>query len=263
MPAAILDKRRPELRLPNEDELPCSDGEPMETFYHVLQMVLLLQTLEHAWAHRSDFFAGGNMFIYFSLDQIRRRRRFRGPDVFVVLGVSRRTEKVRKSWVVWDEGKAPNVVIEIISRRTKRVDQGEKKLIYQDEMQVPEYFWYDPSKRELVGFRLVEGTYLPIPVDETGLLPSRELGLALRPWDGRFQRYEGPWLRWFTLDGELLPTPEESAAAARQQAGAARQQAEDARQQVESARLQGQEEHERAERLAAKLRALGQDPEEA
>src|SRR4051794_36756462 len=83
-------------RLPGEDDLPCSDGMPMETQFHVLQMTLLIQTLSHHWADRQDFHVGGDMFVYFSQDQVRKKD-FRGPDVFVVLEVPRR---LRKSWVV-------------------------------------------------------------------------------------------------------------------------------------------------------------------
>jgi hypothetical protein len=52
---------------------------------------------------RQDVYVGGNMFVYFSLDQVRHED-FREPDFFVVLGVPRRE---RKSRVVWQEGKGP------------------------------------------------------------------------------------------------------------------------------------------------------------
>src|SRR5262249_3419950 len=106
---------------PGEDELPSDDGEPMETNEHRLQMVLLIQSLKEAWARREDFFIGGNMFVYFSETQVTHND-FRGPDVFVVLGTSRRS---RKSWVAWGEqGKLPDVVIELLSFRTRHVDRG-------------------------------------------------------------------------------------------------------------------------------------------
>jgi hypothetical protein len=107
--------------LPGQDELPSSDGEPMETGFHDAQGALLKDTLIDAWDARRDFFVGGNMFVYFSERQIRAND-FRGPDVFVVLDCER---KGRKSWVAWEEGgKLPDVVIEVTSESTAHVDRG-------------------------------------------------------------------------------------------------------------------------------------------
>jgi Uma2 family endonuclease len=82
---------------PTEDELPYDDGMPMETQRHALQLQLLIDPLRLHWTERQDVYVGGNMFVYFSLEQMRRQD-FRGPDFFVVLGVPKRE---RKSWVVW------------------------------------------------------------------------------------------------------------------------------------------------------------------
>lgn len=45
-----------------------------------------METLRSWWADRQGFYVGGNMFVYFSLQQVRNKD-FRGPDVFVALGV--------------------------------------------------------------------------------------------------------------------------------------------------------------------------------
>jgi hypothetical protein len=86
-------------RLPGADELQTSDGEPMESERHRRQMLLLIESLEHAFGDRDDFYVGGDMFLYFSEAQTRKND-FRGPDVFVVLDTERRE---RKAWVVWEE----------------------------------------------------------------------------------------------------------------------------------------------------------------
>ena len=144
----------PDLPWPlTENDLPYSDGEPMESQRHVLQMTLLIESLTLAWADREDGFVGGDMFLYFSPEQVRGRD-FRGPDVFAVLGVPKRE---RKSWVVWQEGKGPDVIIELLSESTAVIDKGEKKRVYQDEVKVPEYFWFDPETGEFAGFRLRAG----------------------------------------------------------------------------------------------------------
>jgi len=89
------------------------------------------------------------MFVYYSLEQARNQD-FKGPDVFVVLVVPRRE---RKSWVVWEEGKGPDVVIELLSNSTAEHDKTAKKQTYQNRLRVPEYFWFDPfNPEDLAGF---------------------------------------------------------------------------------------------------------------
>jgi Uma2 family endonuclease len=207
---------------PTQDELPYSDGVPMESERHYKQVWLLIETLKLHWKDRSEGYVGGNMFVYFSLEQVKNQD-FRGPDFFAVLETPKRE---RKSWVVWEEGgRGPDVVIELLSESTAALDRGEKKQIYQNQLKVPEYFWYDPFSGELEGFRMSVGGYRPIPPDEVGRLHSEKLGLWLTRAEGTFQDCEAPWLRWMTEDGVLLPTSEEQAQTAQQQAQAAQQQA--------------------------------------
>jgi Uma2 family endonuclease len=183
-------------------------------------MILLLDTIQPWLAARLDGYAGGNMFIHFSLEQVRNQD-FRGPDFYLVLGVPK---KERKSWVVWEEGKGPDVVIELLSGTTAKLDKTEKKRIYQNQLRVSEYFWYDPFNAEdLAGFKLDDGVYQPLPFDEQARLVSPLLSLALVRWQGVYEGVEAVWLRWATLDGKLLPTGQE---AAEQWAKAAEQRAE-------------------------------------
>ena len=227
---------------PTEDELPCDDGMPMETQRHALQMQLLIDPLRLFWADRMDAYVGGNMFIYFSLEQVRHQD-FRGPDFFAVLGVPKRE---RKSWVVWQEGKGPDVVIELLSESTAAQDKGEKKDIYQDRLRVPEYFWFDPFTAEWAGFTLRNRGYEPLTEDGQGRLTSQCLGLALLRWDGVYQDVEARWLRWVTLEGALLPTPQEVATETQQQAAEAQQQVAEAQQQVAEAQQQAAEAQQQA-----------------
>ncbi|MBZ8178788.1 Uma2 family endonuclease [Oscillatoria salina] len=188
---------------PTQKELPCDDGIPMETARHKAQMDLLMETLSTWLDARDDGFVGGNMFIYFSLAQVRNQD-FRGPDFFAVLDVPKGE---RLSWVVWEEGKAPDVVIELISETTKERDKNEKKRIYQNQMRVPEYFWYDPfNPDDWAGFALQNRVYRPIAPNHQNQLISESLGLVLLRWEGRYHGIEATWLRWATLEGELLLT---------------------------------------------------------
>ncbi|MBD2242766.1 Uma2 family endonuclease [Nostoc sp. FACHB-888] len=197
-----------------------SDEPPLETDLHRLQMTLLIQCLEWLWRNRNDFYASGNLTIYYSPRQ-RKSENFRGPDFFVVLGTER---KPRKSWVVWEEdGKYPNLIIEILSDSTGDTDKGLKKQIYQDIFRTPDYFWFDPETLEFTGFHLLDGEYQPLEPNPQGWLWSQQLGLYL----GVYQEN----LCFFTPEGELVATPEEVA----------------------------QQEKKRSDRLAAKLRELNID----
>jgi Putative restriction endonuclease len=201
--------------------------------------------------HRQSF-VGGNMFVYFSPLQVRNQD-YRGPDVFVALDVAGGD---RKSWVVWEEGKAPDVVIELLSDSTATRDKTVKKQIYQQQLRVPEYFWYDPFQPEdFAGFSLERGIYQAIPLDGEQRLISQQLGLNLVRWQGEYMQIEATWLRWATLEGELLPTGAEAVTEERQRLN-------EALQQVEAERQRADEERQRAEKLAVRLRELGVDPEQ-
>ncbi|MBD2487946.1 Uma2 family endonuclease [Aulosira sp. FACHB-615] len=197
----------PDIQIPpTQAELPYDDGVPMESARHKAQMDLLIDALIPWLEQRDDGFVGGNMFVYYSLAQVRNKD-FKGPDFFVVLGVPKGE---RRSWVVWEEGKAPDLVIELLSDSTAIADKNEKKLIYQNQMRVPEYFWYDPfHPDDLAGFSNEKGVYQPIETNAQNQLVSQFLGLALQLWQGNYKGIDAIWLRWASLAGELLPTPEE------------------------------------------------------
>lgn len=228
---------------PTQDELPYDDGEPLESQRHLFQIMLLIETLKLHWAGRDDYFVGGNMFVYFSTAQVKKND-FRGPDFFVATGVDGKRE--RKSWVVWEEGKSPDMVIEFLSESTADFDRGGKMKIYHDRVRVPEYFYYDPFTAELAGFITNGLEYKPKTPDERGRLICAATGLALASWQGEYLGVYGEWLRWETPAGELVPTEAELA--------------EQALQIAEQERERAEQERERSERLAAKLRELGVDP---
>jgi Uma2 family endonuclease len=213
-----------------------SDEPEMESSLHYIQLSLLVACLEWLWRDRNDFFIGANLTVYYSEQQLRNRD-FRGPDLFLV----RNTQKhPRRSWVVWQEdGKYPDIIIELLSESTARVDRNEKKVLYQNRFRTPEYFWFDPEDLEFAGFRLIGREYQPIAASEFGRLWSDTLELYLGIYEGK--------LRYFSPDGLLVPTPEEAALQAQQQAQQAQQQAQQAQQ--------------RAEKLANQLRELGIEPE--
>jgi len=235
----------PELPKPPRGEW-WSDESVMETYRHLMQQLALIATLRWLWRDRTDYFVGGNLTVYYSPNQ-RRSEDFRGPDVFVALGVDGTRD--RKSWVVWEEdGKYPNVIIELLSDSTAATDRGEKKLIYEQTFRTPEYFWFDPYSFELAGFRLIGGHYQPIPPDEQGRVGSEQLDLLLGVVDGS--------LRLFTRDGALVPTPEESAEHAADRADAAERRADDEHRRADDEHRRAEEERRRADRAEAELAKL-------
>ena len=213
-----------------------SDEPPVETELHLRQIILLLKCLEWLWKERTDFYAVGNLSIYYSPHQ-KKSEDVRGPDFFVVLGTERKT---RKSWVVWEEnGKYPHVIVEILSPTTAKTDRETKKLLYQDTFRTPDYFWFDPYTLEFAGFNLISGKYQPLQPNEKGHLWSEELGLYLGIYEGL--------LRYFTSSGVLVPTPEESA----------EMETTRAAMEAEKAKIS----NKKSQRLAAKLRELNIDPD--
>ncbi len=104
-----------------------SDEPSLESDLHRDQIDLLIRILKLWWRDRQDFYASGNLTIYYSPNQ-KKPESFRGPEFFVVLGTQK---KDRKSWVVWQQdGKYPNLIVEILSSSTATVDKGLKKQVY-------------------------------------------------------------------------------------------------------------------------------------
>jgi Uma2 family endonuclease len=207
--------------MPDATQLESNEPE-MESSLHYVQLALLVSCLEWLWRDRSDFFIGANLTVYFSRQQLKNRD-FRGPDFFLVRQTSKHP---RRSWVVWEEdGKYPDLIIELLSDATAKVDRSLKKDLYQSRFHSHEYFWFSPDTLEFAGFRLVGRTYEAIAPNPAGRLWSEVLELYLGIEAGR--------LRYFDAQGQLVLTPEEDAAQAQY----------------------------RADRLAEQLRSLGIEPE--
>jgi Uma2 family endonuclease len=196
-----------------EIEYPTSDGRPMaETDVHRDDMVDLIQTLKARYATNPTVYVSGNLLIYYVEGD---KHKHVSPDVFVVRGIPNHR---RLYYLVWEEGKAPEVVIELTSKSTRREDLKEKFLLYQDTFKVKEYFLFDPYAEylepPLQGYRLRKGKFAPVKMVK-GRLPSKILALHLERV-GEELRLVDP------ATGQRLPTREEATA----QAEAARQQAE-------------------------------------
>ena len=262
------------------------DGEPLETNRHRIAMNVLINSALSALAERSDFFTGGNMFVYYSRTQAMNRD-FRGPDFFVVLDVDGSPE--RQGWVTWEEeGRYPDVIIELLSPSTANVDKTVKKTLYERTFRTADYYIYDPfAPQSLEGWHLdAKQRYQPLVANNRGWLWCESLGLWLGTWEGSIQR-EPPtgtcqWLRFYDLKENLVLLSEEIAEQEQQRAEQERQRAEQERQRAEQEQQRAEQEQQRAEqerqraeqerqraetaqsraeRLAARLREIGVDPD--
>ena len=237
-PPSLSDPEFPVILPPEQQELIFDDGEPLESNRHRLFMNVLIQSMDRELASRKNYFVGGNMFIYYSSHQLKNKD-FRGPDFFAVLEVEE--NKDRLGWVVWEEGgRYPDVIIELMSPSTRKIDTGIKKEIYSNIFRTPDYYVFDPFKPDsLQGWHLdLDRGYQPLIPNENGWLWSSRLKVWVGPWQGAIDGLEVTWLRFYHPEGNLVLLPEETA----------QQRAEEAEQ--------------RAERLAARLKALGINPDE-
>src|SRR5207249_4628419 len=101
------------------------------------QMTGLWFALDRHFLHDPQVYVSRNMLLYFVEGQPSKRV---APDVFFVRGVEKR---LRRTYLLWDEGLAPQVVFEISSRGTMREDLYKKPTIY-GRIGVQEYYLFDP-----------------------------------------------------------------------------------------------------------------------
>ncbi len=257
------------------------DDEPVDNLFSEKQQRLLAQSLYASWTPPPGkkqasgaarvFLAAANVGVFFA-----KARPPLVPDLFVSLDVQPHQDwyaKEHRSYFVWEFGKVPEVVVEVVSNR----EGGEldRKLDGYAEIGVPYYVVYDPQlhlgEETLRVFALRDGVYQEL--EQPALA---RVGLRLTRWDGVFEGHFDTWLRWCDAKGRLLLTGEERAAeeaVARREAeerateeAVARREAEErateAEDRVAEEATARREAEDRAARLAARLRELGVDPEQ-
>jgi Uma2 family endonuclease len=236
-----------------------------ESDFQADPLTYLRAALKDYFQTQADVYVSGNLLIYY---QEGHSELSVAPDVFVTFDVPNHQ---RNSYKVWEEGKAPDVVIEVTSRSTRKKDEEEKPTLYR-QLGIQEYFQYDPKgeylKPALKGRRLTGHRRYQALTPIYGLDGS--LRFTSRVLDGLELRLERGNLRLFDpKTGNYLFTYSEAVAAyrlAQQQLNVERQQKESALQQKELAlqlaRQQAAQERQQKELLANQLRALGVNPDE-
>ena len=184
---------------------PESDGKPMaETERHRDLMIDFIQMLKHHFRNVDDVCISGNMFMYY---EEGNRNKSVAPDVFVAFGVGK---KQRRTYRIWEEGRAPDFVLEVASPNTFRDDMRKKKDLYETELQVKEYFIYDPLGEivpSFVGYRLNDGRYQEI-LFANDRLTSEVLGLELGENDGILRLFDPTTSEWLPTDTERAENAE-------------------------------------------------------
>ena len=176
-----------------EDPLyPSSDGRRRaENTWQYRNAVHAFNVLRTRYQHRRDVFVAGDLLIYYEEGKPAKRV---APDVFVAFGAAQGDRNIYK---LWEEGKAPDFVLEVASKSTWREDAGPKRSLYA-QLGVGEYWLCDPKGefhvQTLQGLLLADGQYWPLrPRREKGqlMVRSRALGLDLR-MEGDNLRFRDP-----------------------------------------------------------------------
>ncbi len=252
--------------LPSED--PEEPGLPDE--FHDFQPQLLRETFCPPSYSRDQIFVGADLNLYYD---VRHPQWYKRPDWFGVVGVSRFYEQrdLRLSYVMWQEGVSPFIVVELLSPTTESEDLGQtlrdidqppsKWEVYERILRIPYYVVFSRYTNELRIFELKGLNYQQVRLDtERFWLP--ELGLGLGVWSGSYQEVNGRWLRWYDELGNWIPTGSEQAQQAQDQLQQTQRQLQQAEQEAQFERQEKELAQQQAARLAERLRQLGIDPKE-
>ena len=247
MTQSLTPETLPDIDLqPNVEHLVIEDDTPVDNFLSAKLRRLLVEVLYSSWANLGmdrPFIADADIGIFGSVHQPPIV-----PDVFVSLDVDAPQdfrEKKNRTYFVWEFGKSPDVVIELVSNKVGN-ELGSKLEAYA-RLGIAYYVVFDPLQQlghePLQTFGLREGQYTALPDPWLA-----QVGLGLTLWEGEFEDIRSTWLRWCDRDGKILPTGAERAAQAEEKAAQAEEKAAQA--------------EEKAAKLAARLRELGIDPNE-
>lgn len=222
-----------ETPLPHVDHLLTEDDTPVDNIFSAQQQELLTSTLNTSWEGRvagESFVALANVGLYYSVHE-----QALVPDMMLSVDVRLSDniwEKRHRSYLIWEYGKSPDVVIEIVSNTVG--GETDEKIERYARASVPYYAIFDPLQQVQDEKLVVYCLNLPLRLYERcrpDLLPGVGLGLTL--WQGEYGGWEDLWLRWIDVESSLIATGKEAAG----------------------------EERRRARQLAAKLRELGVDPD--
>lgn len=244
--------------LPDISHLAIEDDTPVDNLISEKQQRLLTESLYSNTSVLGErlFLVAANVGVFYA-----SRKPPLVPDVFLSLDVEVPqdwTQKKNRTYFVWEFGKPPDVVIEIVSNREG--NELDSKLRDYARIGVAYYAVFDPLQQlgevDLYVFENRANHY-----HELEQPWFAQVGLGLTLWNGRFEGKQDRWLRWCDATGTVIPTGAERADLEHQRAEQEHQRAEQEHQRAEQERQRAEQERQRAERLAAQLRSLGIDPD--
>jgi Uma2 family endonuclease len=243
----------PILSMPDHTHLPGSDGTFVKNFQEHPQSILLTSAIRPVLEllHPDERYCiGQDSGIYWQLVDPPEHGA-EAPDWFYVPNVAPLLDgQYRRSYVMWKEVVAPLIAIEFVSDdgseerdATSPFLNGAKAgkfWVYEQAVRIPFYVIYEVKKASVEVYELVAQSYQLVSPNSRGHYPIMPLGVELGIWQGKIDNQTLPWLRWWDSNGDLLLTGEERADIEKQRA--------------DSLEMRG-------DRLAAKLREMGIDPE--
>ena len=168
--------------------------EDMTSFDHLTRTGSVHHLIHHLGNLGTTLVAGER---YVSLRMTRNMAGVKYPDLLIAFNVDPTAYYRRNAYVISEQGKPPDFVLEIASRSTGREDTGEKRDVYA-AMGIPEYWRFDETGEfhgvRLAGDRLVSRAYEPIQIDQlsedTYQGHSEILDLNIRWHDGQLEWYD-------------------------------------------------------------------------
>lgn len=240
----------PETFIPEEldiSHIVTEDDTPVDNIFSEKQQRLLTESLNSNWNPGKTFIACSNVGIFYAIHQPPIV-----PDMFLSMDVKVKEdmwEKKNRSYFLWEFGKPPEMVVEVVSN--KKGGELEKKLGLYQQIRILYYIVFDPRK-------LVQKEDLRIyEFSAKGYIPKiggnlTEIGLSVKLWDGIYEGTKSTWLRWYDNKGELILTGAE-------QSEKLRQRAEQAEKKLEAA---NKETYNKARETARKMLEKGYEPDE-
>lgn len=283
--------RSPRETLPTMYDLPSENSEEpgLPDEFHDLQSQLLNRTCRSPRWSVEQMFSGSDINLYYD---VRHSRWYKRPDWFLAVGVPRLYDEkdLRLSYVIWQEGVVPLVVVELLSPGTEAEDLGEnvraedvmqllaedatqvestneeikekpprKWEVYERILRVPYYVIFSRYTDQMRVFTLAADCYQEQPLDFNQpkiWISTLELGLGL--WHGEFEGIERLWLRWYDAEGNWVPTDTEQE---RQDKELALQRAEQEARRAAEAMRQAEAANQRAAEAEALLEQERQEKE--
>ena len=284
---------------PDEPEYPSSDGEPMaESTTQFRWIVTIKEGLEALFADHDDVFVAGDLLWYATKDDVHD---VMAPDAMVVFGRPRGDRRSYREWsedgvvpqVVFEVASHSNTPTEMTEKRLRYDARGVEEYYFYD----PESGAFEAWIRRPDGLRPIKGDGWTSPrLDVTFHAPRRKEALTIVRPDGRRFRTFGELSRdeaaarriaeaerdraererhrrrraertaveeseraeWSRLARERAERRAEAESA---RAEAERSSREEADARAEAERCRAEAERRRAELLAAKLRAMGVEPD--